>query len=160
MFGMLLLGLSCQSVSQSVCLSVCLSVCTELVKVVDGIMFGVLIPGLCLTGVSVSTLLTVLRLNKMAAWRGQSTSTSISTALTAKDVALTRMLIGISILYIICTTPSFVFHTTILFLPGQALFLSGHSLPSAGSLTAFCQASHCVLQSQSLLPGQPLSSIR
>ncbi|KAK7486142.1 hypothetical protein BaRGS_00022608 [Batillaria attramentaria] len=90
----------------------------DLVNAFDGIVFGVLIPGLCLTGVTVATAGTVLKLKQLAAWREQSSSAA---TLTSRDVALTRMLIGISVLFIVCTTPGFVFHTAIMFVPGLSV---------------------------------------
>ena len=55
--------------------------------------------------VVVTTVVTNLRLRKAAAWRSESSSGSLS----SREVALTKMLIGSSILFIICVSPICVF---------------------------------------------------
>ena len=95
-----------------------------LVDLVDGIVFGILLPGIYVTGILVSTIVTVLKLRKMAEWReksSSSSSTSSSSASSTKDVTLTRMLVGTSVLFVACTTPPLVFHAAIPLVPQLSL---------------------------------------
>ncbi|XP_076458588.1 uncharacterized protein LOC143292287 [Babylonia areolata] len=54
------------------------------------------------TVVTATTIVTSVKLKKMAAWRKQTSSSTLS----SREVALTRMLIAVSILYVICSVPS------------------------------------------------------
>ena len=55
--------------------------------------------------VTVTTLVTTLRLRKAAAWRSESSSGTLS----SREVTLTKMLIGSSILFIVCLSPMSLF---------------------------------------------------
>ena len=52
--------------------------------------------------VSISTIITIVKLKQLASWREQSSSAVMS----IRDIALTRMLVGCSILFIVCAVPS------------------------------------------------------
>ncbi|XP_076472599.1 uncharacterized protein LOC143302000 [Babylonia areolata] len=94
----------------------------SLVDFMDGIIFGIVLPGLYVAGVSISTVITVLKLKEMAQWRDRSSSTaSTGTGNATKDVSLTRMLIGISCLFVACTTPPLVLHAALPFVPDLGL---------------------------------------
>ncbi|KAL8609991.1 hypothetical protein ACOMHN_029484 [Nucella lapillus] len=92
----------------------------SLVDFMEGIIFGVIFPGSFLAGVLISTIITVLKLKEMAEWRDKSSSAAV-TGNATKDVTLTRMLIGTSCLFIVCTTPPLIFHTAIPFVPDLSL---------------------------------------
>lgn len=91
----------------------------RLVTIFEGIIFGIVIPGICLLAVIVSTVVTIIKLKQLSAWREKSVSKAAS--VTSREVALTRMLVGTSIFFIVCTTPGFVFHTAIPFVPDLSL---------------------------------------
>ncbi|KAK7506418.1 hypothetical protein BaRGS_00002530 [Batillaria attramentaria] len=96
----------------------------QLVDILNGTVYGFAIPGFCMTVVTVLTIITVVKLKQMAKWRE---ATSSAGALSAKEVALTRMLVGTSILFISCAIPVFTVFTTILFVPGLTLNGPYHS---------------------------------
>ncbi|KAL8619695.1 hypothetical protein ACOMHN_025781 [Nucella lapillus] len=83
----------------------------------DSVVFGVIIPGGVTFVVIISTLLTALRLRQMAEWRARSSS---SGSLTAREIALTRMLIYTSVLFLICISPISVFRAVLIFVPQLA----------------------------------------
>ncbi|KAL8562616.1 hypothetical protein ACOMHN_045880 [Nucella lapillus] len=62
----------------------------------------------------VTTIVMAVKLQKMVAWREQSSSCALS----SQEVALTRMLIAVSILYIVCGTPNMTLGIGIMFVPG------------------------------------------
>ena len=73
----------------------------EFINYLDSVMYGVGLPGVVMVVVVVTTVVTTLRLRKAAAWRSESSSGSLS----SREVALTKMLIGNSILFIVCILP-------------------------------------------------------
>ena len=77
----------------------------EFIKYLDSVVYGVGLPGVVMVVVTVTTVVTTLRLRKAAAWRSESSSGSLS----SREVALTKMLIGSSILFIVCVLPIFLF---------------------------------------------------
>ncbi|KAL8622929.1 hypothetical protein ACOMHN_027050 [Nucella lapillus] len=81
----------------------------------DSVVFGVIIPGSVTIIVIVSTLLTAVKLRQMAHWRAESTSSSKS--LSAREIALTRMLVYTSVLFLVCISPISVFRTVLIFVP-------------------------------------------
>ena len=89
----------------------------KLVNTLDGFVYGIMLPGTTMSIVGISTVITVVILNKLASWREQSSSA----AMTVRDVTLTRMLIGCSILFTVCTVPGVVFRLFILFVPDVSL---------------------------------------
>ena len=89
----------------------------EIIDTLDGYVYGIALPGTFSLVVIVCTIVTVAKLAKLASWREQSSSA----AMVMRDVALTRMLIGCSILFIVCTIPGVVFRVSILFIPDISL---------------------------------------
>ena len=91
----------------------------------DGIICGLRLPGVYVVGVVVSTVVTVVRLRRMTEWRQRSSTTSATTTSGAgsatKDVTLTRMLIGTSVVFVTCTAPPLVIHVILAFLPELSL---------------------------------------
>lgn len=86
-----------------------------LVDFVDVFAYGIVIPGTCMTVVSVTTSYTAFKLKQMTAWRQKSAS---STAiLSRQEVALTRMLVGTSVLFIVCTVSYFCSRVVLPFYP-------------------------------------------
>lgn len=85
----------------------------------DGIVYGIFLPSLFLSLVTTSTMVMAFCLRRQMVWRWRT-----STALSTKEVAVTRMLIGTSTLYVICTLPLFLFRVLILAIPEMSL--TGH----------------------------------
>ncbi|XP_076464816.1 uncharacterized protein LOC143296670 [Babylonia areolata] len=73
----------------------------EFVDNVDSIVSGVGLPGVVMIVVITATIVTAWKLRQIATWRSETTSSSIS----AREVALTKMLVGSSILFIVCSFP-------------------------------------------------------
>ena len=71
----------------------------------DSVVYGLGLPGVVMVVVTVTTLVTTIRLRKAASWRSESSSKVIS----SREVSLTKMLIGSSILFIICLSPMSLF---------------------------------------------------
>ena len=67
-------------------------------------MYGVGLPGVVMVVVTVTTIVTTLKLRKAAVWRSETSSGTLS----SREVALTKMLIGSSILFIVCLSPTFL----------------------------------------------------
>ena len=92
-----------------ICLTDCsfffLFVIQEFITYVDSIVFGIGIAGVVMVVVIVTTIVTTIRLRKAAAWRSESSSGTFS----SREVALTKMLIGNSILFIVCVSPGSLF---------------------------------------------------
>ena len=95
----------------------------ELVDFFSAIIFGISLPGIYTAGVSISTVVTVVKLRRMSEWREQSSSSaSLSCgASSVKDVTLTRMLIGTSCVFLVCITPLFLFYIVLPFVPELSL---------------------------------------
>ena len=87
----------------------------ELVDIFVGIVYGIGLPGVYTFSISICTIITVVKLRRMAEWRKQSSSSaSLSRGMGAvKDATLTRMLVGTSCVFVVCITPQFLFHTII-----------------------------------------------
>ena len=77
----------------------------EFVNYVDSMVYGIGLPWLVMGVVIVTTMVTTLKLRKAAAWRSDSSSGTFS----SRELALTKMLIGSSILFIICVLPLSLF---------------------------------------------------
>ena len=91
----------------------------ELVDIFVGIIFGISLPGIYTVGVSISTVVTVVKLHRMAEWREQSASSASHSrgGAAVKDVTLTRMLIATSCVFLVCLTPLFLLHIIMPFVP-------------------------------------------
>ena len=88
----------------------------HLVKIFAGLIFGIMLPGFYVVGVSVSTFIIAVKLRTQAKWRDQSSSAKASGG-SASDVSLTRMLIGTNVLFLVCTGPFVVFRCVMPFVP-------------------------------------------
>ncbi|XP_076464484.1 uncharacterized protein LOC143296439 [Babylonia areolata] len=90
----------------------------ELIDNLESFVFGVGLPGFVMVVVVTTTRLTVVKLRQIVTWRAE-TSSSIS----PREVALTKMLVGTSILFMACIFPVALIRFSWLFLPGMN---SGH----------------------------------
>ena len=59
-------------------------------------------PGVMMMVVTVTTIITTIKLRQAAVWRAE---TSSSGSITTQEIALTRMLVGNSVLFIVCVFP-------------------------------------------------------
>ncbi|XP_076452288.1 uncharacterized protein LOC143287931 [Babylonia areolata] len=75
-------------------------------------------PTTYLTVIVVTTIVMSVKLRKMTAWREQSTSST--SAVSSREVALTRMLIAVSLLYIVCSVPNIMLGIGVMFVPGMS----------------------------------------
>ncbi|XP_076464666.1 uncharacterized protein LOC143296534 [Babylonia areolata] len=94
-----------------------------LVDRLDSFVYGVGLPGVVMVVVVTATIITVVKLRQVVTWRTE-TSSSIS----PREVALTKMLIGTSILFIICVFPFAVSRFSWLFLPEMNSGRRNHNL--------------------------------
>ena len=96
-----------------------------LVNLFHGIIFGFLLPGVYVVGVVVFTVVTVVQLRRMTEWRQQSSTSSATTTSgpgsATKDVTLTRMLIGTSVLFVTFTAPPLLIRGILAFEPELSL---------------------------------------
>ena len=90
----------------------------KVIDIVSGMFLGLLLPACYVTVVSVTTAMTLIKLRQVATWRKQTSSAS---AVSSREVALTRMLIGISVLYVICTMPILARGIVVLAMPDISL---------------------------------------
>ncbi|KAK7496468.1 hypothetical protein BaRGS_00012390 [Batillaria attramentaria] len=85
-----------------------------IVDIFDGVVFGLILPGtFCLT-VVLTTLATALVLKKAVAWRQESSSSS-SSSLSTKEIALTKMLIYLSVQFVLLNIPNLLFRFICIF---------------------------------------------
>ena len=91
----------------------------HLVSYLDGFVYGAGIPGLAISVVTTTTIITAMKIRQAAAWRAGTSSASggSSSPMSPREVALTKMLIGSSVLFIGCITPLAFSHAIWLFLP-------------------------------------------
>ena len=89
----------------------------EVIDTVTGLIPGLLLPVFYFTVVSATTAMTLIKLRAMAKWRKQTSSAS---AVSPREVALTRMLIGISVLYVVCSMPTLAFGIAFLAVPDMS----------------------------------------
>ena len=89
----------------------------KVIDTVTGIIPSLLLPGCYITVVSVTTAMTLIKLREMATWRERTSSAS---AVSSREAALTRMLIGISILYVVCAMPTLALGTVMLAVPDMS----------------------------------------
>ncbi|KAL8616334.1 hypothetical protein ACOMHN_056277 [Nucella lapillus] len=76
------------------------------------VVYGLFFPGLAFVCVTVSTVVTAVKLKKLSKWR-ESVS-SASDAVTSRDEAITRVIVGTSVLFIICIIPAVVMRCSFL----------------------------------------------
>ncbi|XP_076454746.1 uncharacterized protein LOC143289596 [Babylonia areolata] len=84
----------------------------EFIDIVDSVVLGTGLTGTVMAVVVTTTILTTVKLRQIVTWR-EETSSSIS----PREVALTKMLIGSSVLFIVCISPACVLRVATLFLP-------------------------------------------
>ena len=105
----------------------------------DTFVFGIGIPSVVVTVVTATTIITSLKIRQAAAWRagtssasGHSSSSSSSLSISPQEVALTKMLIGIAVLFIVFISPHVVFRLACFVFPemdigrrNQNVYISG-----------------------------------
>ena len=89
----------------------------EVIDTVTGIGPGLFLPVCYVTVVSVTTAMTLIKLRAMATWRKQTSSVGV---VSSREVALTRMLIGISVMYVACSMPTLAFGMVFLAVPDMS----------------------------------------
>ena len=110
----------------------------EVPMFLDTFVFGIGIPSVVVTVVTATTIITSLKIRQAAAWRAGSSSasgkssSSSSLSISPQEVALTKMLIGIAVLFIVFISPHVVFRLTCFVFPemdigrrNQNFYLSG-----------------------------------
>ncbi|KAL8597756.1 hypothetical protein ACOMHN_001714 [Nucella lapillus] len=98
----------------------------QLVDSLDAFVFGVGIPVVMMLVVMVTTIITVVKLRKQAAWRAGTASSGSSVS--AREVALTMMLVYNSTFFIVCVFPLALFRIVWLFIPELRVGRSQHNL--------------------------------
>ena len=81
-----------------------------LIDFLDGVMFGMAFPLVVIAIVTATTTITTVKLRQAAAWRA---GTSSGGGLSAREIALTKMLIYNSVFFIICVFPITVFRSDV-----------------------------------------------
>ena len=77
----------------------------NLINYLDSFMFGAGIPGAVIIVVTTMTIITAMKIRQAAEWRGRtssasgSSSSSSSSSISPREIALTKMLIGSSVLF-------------------------------------------------------------
>nr|KAG5710440.1 hypothetical protein BaRGS_022258 [Batillaria attramentaria] len=85
----------------------------KFIDYLDSVVYGVTIPGAALVTVTLTTIVTAVKLRQVVAERADMSSCKIS----AREVAVTRMLICNSILFIVCVFPISFFRLVLFFVP-------------------------------------------
>ncbi|XP_076462770.1 uncharacterized protein LOC143295091 [Babylonia areolata] len=86
----------------------------KVIDFLDSFVYGIAIPVVTIVIVIVTTALTMIKLRQAAAWRS---GTSSSGSVSAREVALTMMLVYNSIFFVICVFPIAVFRVVWPFIP-------------------------------------------
>ncbi|XP_076462840.1 uncharacterized protein LOC143295153 [Babylonia areolata] len=95
----------------------------------DSFVYGIAIPVVTIVVVIVTTTLTLIKLRQAAAWRS---GTSSSGTVSAREVALTMMLVYNSIFFIICVFPIALFRVVWPFIPEMSPGRRYHNLYFTG----------------------------
>ena len=108
-----------------------------LINYLDGFVYGAGIPVVMITVVTTTTIITAVKVRQAAAWRAgtssaSGSSSSSSSSISPQELALTRMLIGISVLFIVCVAPLALFRVVWLFQPEMNLGRRYHNLFATG----------------------------
>ena len=110
-----------------------------LINYLDGFLYGAGIPLVVITVVVTTTITTAIKIRQAAAWRagtssakGSSSSSSSSSSISPQELALTKMLIGIAVLFIVCVSPLALFRLVWLFLPEMNIGRRYHNLFATG----------------------------
>lgn len=88
-----------------------------LINYLDTFVYGAGIPVVVMVVVTVTTTITATKIRQAARWRAESSSSDAVKTLSPRDVALTKMLIGTSLLFMVCVFPIALFRCVWLFLP-------------------------------------------
>ncbi|KAL8589873.1 hypothetical protein ACOMHN_023960 [Nucella lapillus] len=86
----------------------------KFIDYLDSLVYGFALPGASILVVLVTTTVTIVKLRKAMAWRSETSGT-----LSTREVALTKMLVAVSILFLACVTPLLLFRAIALFIPGM-----------------------------------------
>ena len=91
----------------------------NIINYLDSFVYGAGIPGAVMIIVTTTTITTAMKIRQAALWRAGTSSTSScsSLSISPREVALTKMLIGSSVLFIACVSPIALFRFVWLFLP-------------------------------------------
>ena len=94
----------------------------QIIKYLDSFVYGAGIPVVMIIVVTTTTITTAMKIRQAATWRAGSSSASSSSSaslssISPKELALTKMLIGVSVLFIVCVSPFALFRFVWLFLP-------------------------------------------
>ncbi|KAL8573105.1 hypothetical protein ACOMHN_027365 [Nucella lapillus] len=87
----------------------------EITHFFSGIVFGFSLPTICTLTVTVCTVVTVVKMKKLSRWR--ETVSSVSDSITSRDLAITRMIVGTSILFIVCIIPAIALRFSVILVP-------------------------------------------
>ena len=97
----------------------------KFVNYLDIFVYGAGIPAVVVTVVTATTIITSLEIRQAAAWRAGTSSasgqSSSSLSISPQEVALTKMLIGIAVLFIVFVFPLALFRFACLFMPEMNL---------------------------------------
>ena len=113
----------------------------KLINYLDSFVYGAGIPMVVIVVVTTATIITAIKIRRAAAWRAGTSSangrslSSSSSPISPKELVLTRMLIGVAVLFIVCISPLALFRIVSLFLPDMNiggryhnLYLTRHSI--------------------------------
>ena len=75
----------------------------KLIDYLDVFVYGVGFPGVMVAVVTITTMITTMKLRQAAAWRAEMSS---SVRMTSQEMALTKMLVGNSVLFVVCVSPN------------------------------------------------------
>ncbi|KAL8599943.1 hypothetical protein ACOMHN_050245 [Nucella lapillus] len=95
----------------------------KLVEVLDSVITGLFLPLFLGSFVTATTIITAASLQKSTQFQKESSSFSSSSSFTAsaptsaRNVAVTKMLIYLSVQFVVINTPSMLFRTSLVFLP-------------------------------------------
>ena len=108
-----------------------------LINYLDGFVYGAGIPVVMITVVAATTIITAVKIRQAAAWRAgtssaSGSSSSSSSSISPQELALTKMLIGIAVLFIVCVFPLALFRFVCLFLPELNIGRRYHNLFTTG----------------------------
>ena len=107
----------------------------QLINYLDGFVYGAAIPGFVVVVVTTTTIITAMKIRQAAAWRASTSSasgSSSSSSISPQELALTKMLIGIAVLFIVCVSPLALFRLAWLFLPEMNLRRRNHNFYATG----------------------------
>ena len=106
----------------------------KLINFLDSFVYGVGIPGVMVIVVTTTTIITAMKIRQAAAWRAgtSSASGSSSSSISPREVALTKMLIGSSVLFIVSVSPNALFRCVWPFLPEMNLARRNHNFYLTG----------------------------